>query len=149
VSNIDGLVEMVLNCEGVLFFKNKDIDGILSVIKHFENPENVLHDMKKHVSNKLAELKPNELLPCMSAFNGFAIYKTIAFKNCVYDGNIRLDLIPNHYLKENMIKNNSKIVFKDHNWLNSKKEDCEHRSFHIQAILRNKAKIRISPEILY
>ena len=29
------------------------------------------------------------------------------------------------------------------------KEDCEHRSFHINAVLKNKAKIRISPHCLF
>jgi len=28
-------------------------------------------------------------------------------------------------------------------------DDCEHRSFHIQAINKNQARIRISPEVLF
>jgi hypothetical protein len=115
---------------------------------HFNNPYDVLHNMGIYINDKLKSLNDNELLPCFSAFNGFAIYKTQVFKDCIYDGNIRLDLIPLEYLKENIQHNKSEIVMNEHNWLNSKKEDCEHRSFHFAAIKKNNARIFISPEIL-
>lgn len=115
---------------------------------HFNNPYHVLDNMRIYITDKLSSLKNNELLPCFSAFNGFAIYKTHVFKDCNYDGNIRLDLIPFEYLKETMEYNNSEIVFNEDIWLNSKKEDCEHRSFHFEAIQKNNARIFISPEIL-
>jgi hypothetical protein len=115
---------------------------------HFNNPYEVLNNMSGYITNKLKSLNKNELLPCFSAFNGLAIYKTQIFKDCVYDGNIRLDLIPLNYLKETMIQNKSKIVCGDYDWLNSKKEDCEHRSFHFEAIKKHNARIFISPEIL-
>lgn len=115
---------------------------------HFNNPYDVLKNMNIYVTNKLKSLRDNEFLPCFSAFNGFSIYKTTIFKDCVYDGNIRLDLIPFNYLKETINQNKSEIVFNDYNWLTTKKEDCEHRSFHFQAINMHNARIFISPEIL-
>lgn len=115
---------------------------------HFNNPYNILHNMGIYINDKLKKLKNDELLPCFSAFNGFAIYKTHIFRDCVYDGNIRFDLIPLEYLKETIEHNKSEIVFNEYSWLNSKKEDCEHRSFHFEAIRKNKARIFICPEFL-
>jgi hypothetical protein len=115
---------------------------------HFNDSNKVLNNMNLYITNKLASLKENELFRCFSAFNGFCLYKTQIFKDCVYDGRIRLDLIPIKYLKETVINNNSEIVFKDKDWLYSEYEDCEHRSFHLEAINKKKARICISAEIL-
>jgi hypothetical protein len=115
---------------------------------HFNNYEEVLSNMSLYVKDQLSKLNKNKLLRCLSAFNGFSIYKTSVFKDCKYDGNIRLDLIPSNYLKENICINNSTIVFNDKDWLHAKYEDCEHRSFHLEAIIKKKARIFISPEIL-
>ena len=43
----------------------------------------------------------------------------------------------------------SKIVFKDYGHVKGKYEDCEHRAFHVEAINKNGARIRISPEIVF
>lgn len=92
----------------------------------------------------IKETPPNKLIPCLSAFNGFAIYKTNKFINCYYDPKPRFDLIPHHLLKINealagpiWIKGKAALI------------DCEHRSFHLLAINKNNAKIRISPLILF
>jgi len=92
----------------------------------------------------IKETPPNKLIPCLSAFNGFAIYKTNKFINCYYDPKPRFDLIPSHLLKINeslagpiWIKGKAALI------------DCEHRSFHLLAINKNNAKIRISPLILF
>jgi hypothetical protein len=92
----------------------------------------------------IKETPPNKLIPCLSAFNGFAIYKTNKFLNCYYDPKPRFDLIPSHLLKINealagpiWIKGKAALI------------DCEHRSFHLLAINKNNAKIRISPLILF
>ena len=85
----------------------------------------------------------NKLIPCLSAFNGFAIYKTAKFINCEYDGRFRLDYIPRKLLMENM-----RAEGPIQNVKNSK-EDCEHRFFHFQAIKKNNARIRIAPHCLF
>ena len=56
-------------------------------------------------------------------------------------GHFRLDLIPKKLLIENIKVCNSKIV--------TGPEDCEHRSFHLEAIRKNNARIRISSEIIF
>ena len=116
---------------------------------HFKNPYVVLNNMGLHINYLLNSLEKNQLLPCFSAFNGFSIYKTEIFKDCRYDGRIRLDLIPKSYLIETIEKNKSNITFNHETWLSSKHEDCEHRSFHFEAINKKNARIFISPEILF
>jgi hypothetical protein len=116
---------------------------------HFKNPDEVLKNMKRHINRILDSLEKDQLLPCYSAFNGFAIYKTEVFKDCKYDGRIRLDLIPKKFLIETIKKNNSNIMFNDESWLSSRNEDCEHRSFHFEAIIKKKARIFICPEKLF
>ena len=92
----------------------------------------------------ILETPPGELIPCLSAFNGFAIYKTDKFINCVYEGIPRFDLIPPHLLKIN-----EKIAGPI--WLKGKAAliDCEHRGFHLQAITRFKAKNMIANCFLF
>lgn len=116
---------------------------------HFS--DNVVHYIKiqKYVTMLLSKLKTGELLPCISAFNGFAIYRTEKFKNCWYDGRVRLDLVPKHYLLQHMKATNSPIIFKDYGNINGYYEDCEHRAFHLEGINKNNAKIRISPEVVF
>ena len=98
--------------------------------------------MNQYVTKLLKEVPPGGLLKCASAFNGFAIYRTNKFLNCTYDGKFNINLIPANYLKNNInaCKSNLKLGLI---------EDCEHRSFHMQAINQNGARIRISPEIVF
>jgi hypothetical protein len=108
---------------------------------HFNDNHKIHHIMKNYITNKLNSIQKDELLCCRSAFNGFAIYRTEKFLNCCYDGRLRLDYIP-----EKILKINTKLcgpIISLHN------EDCEHRSFHFEAIKKNNAKIRISPEKLF
>jgi len=107
--------------------------------------------MLNYINTILRFTPKNKLITCASAFNGFSIYRTTKFLNCEYDGTIRLDLIPKYCLKKNIAICRSKIVYKPSviNRVFPKFEDCEHRSFHMQAINKNKSRIRISPEILF
>ena len=95
-----------------------------------------------NISNVLDALPDNCLLPCYSAFNGFAIYKTSKFINCYYDGRVRTDIIPKKLLDRN-VQVCGKIQYF------GRTSDCEHRHFHYQAGIKNGARIRISPKILF
>jgi len=110
---------------------------------HFD-PQPV-ENMINYITNKLKRLPNNSLLKCASAFNGFAIYRINKFLNCKYDGRPRFDLIPKNLLLETIRQNKSRIT----NKRCSMNEDCEHRSFHLEAIKKNNARIRISPEIIF
>ena len=118
--------------------------------RHFKNLDNSVINIQKHITKLLNQVPPGGLLKCASAFNGFAIYRMNKFIDCHYDGKPRLDLIPPNFLRMNMIANNSPIVFsKFIGDERSKYEDCEHRAFHMEAIKKNNAMIRISPEIIF
>lgn len=116
---------------------------------HFKNNDKFYTIIQNYVEKKLSTLKPGSLLPCISAFNGFAIYKTSVFKDCSYDGKIRFDLIPKKFLQAHALAAKSLLIYKKYKTVNGFYEDCEHRAFHLQAIFKKGAKIRISPEILF
>ena len=92
----------------------------------------------------IEETPPKTLIPCLSAFNGFAVYKTKLFIHGFYDPRPRLDLFPKHLIDIN-IKIAGPIYLKD----KAKKVDCEHRSFHLMAIQNYNARIRIAPEVIF
>jgi len=95
--------------------------------------------------NKIINKTPKTaLIPCLSAFNGFAIYRTNKFINCYYDGRFRLDYIPKLLFIQNIIFAGRMMINDTNN-----KEDCEHRYFHFCAIFKNNARIRISPNSLF
>ena len=106
---------------------------------HFKNPDRYGVFIKNIIKNT----SKGTLIHCLSAFNGFAIYRTNKFINCYYDPKPRLDLIPKHIIEKNIqlcgtmyLKGKGAIV------------DCEHRSFHLMAV-NNGARIRIAPEVIF
>jgi len=108
---------------------------------HF-NIVNAPDILSNYINNLLKNIPPGELLKCASAFNGFAIYRTNKFLNCRYSGKFNLNLFPKKIIKNNinLLGGNPDCSFI---------EDCEHRSFHLEAIKKNQARIRISPEIVF
>ena len=154
------LQEEKINKWDALTFNRKDYYDIwaLSIrpyvvsMRHFHNMEKVESIMKTYVKKLLDGVTNDNLLSCYSAFNGFSIYKSNIFLNCYYDGKLRLDLIPTILIKKNQlllrdkIKLNNKTICKSED---SIYEDCEHRSFHLQAVKKFNARICISPKILF
>lgn len=106
---------------------------------HFANYNNVATFIEDIIKNTPRGI----LIPCLSAFNGFAIYRTNKFIKYFYDHRPRLDLIPSHLIK-NQINICGPMYFKG----KAKMIDCEHRSFHLMAV-NDGARIRIAPEILF
>jgi hypothetical protein len=117
---------------------------------HFNNTS--IHNyyvIQDYIINKLNQLKDGELLRCISSFNGFSIYRINKFLNTSYDGRIRIDLIPKHYIKAHMKASKSKIIFHDYGHVKGAYEDCEHRAFHVQAINNDNARIMITNDVLF
>jgi hypothetical protein len=99
---------------------------------HLQNKNDVLNNMIRNFKIKLNESHiSHNLIPVYSAFNGFAVYKTHMFLNCSYSSFIHIHLFPKQLIP-------SKII-------TSFKNDCEHRKFHLEAIKKNGAKIKVSP----
>ena len=116
---------------------------------HFENNNKYYEKIQKYVETKLKALPLGKLLPCISAFNGFSIYRMNKFANCYYDGRLNIKLIPKHFMLAHMRAAKSKLICKKYVTVNGFYEDCEHRAFHVSGINKNNAMIRISPDILF
>ena len=103
------------------------------------------HRINQFIENIMEKAPPKTLIPCLSAFNGFSIYRTNKFINGFYDFKPRPDLLPPHLLKANekicgpvFLKGKAGLI------------DCEHRSFHLMAINNELGtRIRIAPEIIF
>ena len=113
---------------------------------------NVSNIMKKHIVGILSNCHKDDLVPCISAFNGIAIYRCQKFLNCFYDGYYNTNYLTylGCNLKHNIsiLKNASQTIIQNSyvgKNSNLGNQDCEHRSFHAMAIIINNAKIRISP----
>jgi hypothetical protein len=116
---------------------------------HFANNVKNYNIIQKYITILLNRVPKDGLLSCISAFNGFAIYRTEEFNNTYYDARIRLDLIPRKNMLAHSMVTKSKLIYKKYITVDGRYEDCEHRAFHIQATKNNGAKIMISPEILF
>ena len=116
---------------------------------HFRNNVQQYNVIQDYVDSKLKKMPREGLLSCLSSFNGFSIYRIEKFSSCYYDGNIRMDLIPKRWLQIHSLAANSPLIYKKYITVDGRYEDCEHRAFHMQAILKKGAQIRISPEILF
>jgi hypothetical protein len=117
---------------------------------HFKNSE--LHNyytIQDDITDRLNKLKKGDLLRCISSFNGFSIYRTNKFLNTRYDGRLRIDLIPKHYIEAHSKVAQSGLIFHDYGHVKGEHEDCEHRAFHVQAINNDNARIMISPDVLF
>lgn len=106
---------------------------------HWNDARKVIDDMRNYLKTRISELKEGELLPCHSAFDGFAIYRLDKFIDCKYNWNIDIKIFSKEQIEQNIARIGS-LPF-----TNNMFGDCEHRRFHLEAIHKNNAQIRISP----
>jgi hypothetical protein len=117
---------------------------------HFNDNYNYHAIIRNYVMNKLNSLKPGQLLPCISSFNGFSVYRTNKFLNSYYDGRVRIDLFPKEFIQAHAKAQKSRtLVYRDYGHIKGRFEDCEHRAFHQMARQNSGARIMISPEVLF
>jgi len=116
---------------------------------HFKDGPQYYHIIKDYIGGLLDKLPNDRLLQCISAFNGFGLYKMSAFIGCWYDGRVNPRLIPEHMLRAHMRATKSSLMFPVYPTADCRIEDCEHRAFHVTGFLANGAKIRISPLCLF
>jgi predicted O-linked N-acetylglucosamine transferase (SPINDLY family) len=147
------------NWDSLSFNKHKyfdiwalSIDPYLLSCWHFPGGFDIVNKMKEYIIKKLDALKNDQLLECMSAFNGFAIYKKDKFVGCQYDWQIHsnYELLENHDIEKNEKAVGIKFTIdKSYHQIINPITDCEHRYFHFSAIEKNDARIRISPLCLF
>jgi hypothetical protein len=122
------------------------IDPFIYSFLHFENNASVVKQMREYFSAILEDYKtnrPNELIEVYSAFNGFAIYKWEIFQKSYYSSDINLILFPEGTLQKQ--EEVCKVSYFKHYF----RHDCEHRRFHLQAIMNENARIRVSAECAF
>jgi hypothetical protein len=128
------------------------IDHYVLSCWHFPGGFDIVNHIKRYITEKLACLRKDELLECTSAFNGFAIYKKDKFADCFYDWNIMnsYDMVPSELVDQNEKALGTSITLDtSYHEIVHPMTDCEHRYFHMSAIEKNDAKIRISPLCLF
>lgn len=112
------------------------------------SPYEVVDHVRQYIINKLSKIPADEFAECRSAFNGFAIYKTAMFLDCHYDWRM-----PKQYMTLKELQKQQRILWNVGSVspleIQTDEADCEHRAFHMMAIDKHGARIRISPEILF
>lgn len=107
--------------------------------------------MKQDIMQKLNNLDDEELFPCISAFNGFAIYRKNKFNDIKYNGIRKNEINNDEYYK--LIDYFNKIGFNNIQLSgltdSNTPETCEHIDFHKDSIKYNNAKIRISKQCIF
>jgi glycosyltransferase involved in cell wall biosynthesis len=113
------------------------------------SPRHNYRVLQEHVHALLAALPPGGLLPCLSAFNGFGLYRSAVFLRSRYDGTPRADLLPRAWLQAHKDAAGSQLVFPHYGHIYARVEDCEHRAFHLLAVRDLGAKVRIANDVLF
>jgi len=111
---------------------------------HYNNSRQIQNRMKSLLKKQLVVCKrEKKLLQCISAFNGFSIYKTEKFIRNHYEWNVHktLEIYP-----RSIVRIMSEAVHSDPI---ARHDDCEHRYFHISASQMNGSRICVSPNILF
>lgn len=115
--------------------------------KHYNNVRKIQHHMLCHLKEVMGLVvlqdPKNGLVPCISAFNGFSIYRKDKFINIKYEWNVHKTLT---IYPKSKIDQMSRQVYEQPI---SRHDDCEHRYFHIRASQVNQARICISPLCLF
>jgi hypothetical protein len=126
---------------------------------HFFDGWETYYTMQEFIKNKLLNCSEDGLVECLSAFNGFSIYRKNKFLYSSYEWEIskNIELMPIELVHQNQqvlgkqivlnksisVHSNGKVI-ENHAY-----NDCEHRHFHLKSIVYSNAKIRISPLFLF
>ncbi len=144
-----------------LSFFNNDYYDIWALlydnIKHhcwgYTNSRPVVNAMARDIVQKLQALPDGDLYPCISAFNGFAIYRTAKFKYIKYSGTIGdfMDLFTADDRATTLTAVRGLVGTNDFDIIPSvfSGQCCEHLYYHINATRRYGARIRISKDSIF
>jgi hypothetical protein len=105
----------------------------------------VVELMKKDITDKLKSLDTDELFPCYSAFNGFAIYRSAVFKPYLYSGHYQDIKRFINDEERSITLNKIRAVIPDIFIQENYPQCCEHIYYHMSS----KARIRISPKSIF
>ena len=114
---------------------------------HYPDGKKIQRQMINYINQLLYESAKQDgnkgLVPCLSAFNGFSIYRKDKFLNVSYQWNVHklLEIYPKSEIDTMSTMVNQEPI--------NRHDDCEHRFFHIRAALLNNARICISPLFMF
>jgi len=103
---------------------------------------------KRDLKQALDNCGVGQLVEVFSAFNGVCLYRTKLFTDSLYDGNPRMDLIP-QFISNTTIREVGPTTPYFWKKAGEEEQDSEHRAFHHYAKFVNNAKIRISSESIF
>jgi hypothetical protein len=115
------------------------------LISCFHWKEDAVAFIQEKITQKLDAISPNEFLPVLSAFNGFAVYRTDIFMRCVYDWRFQST---QKFITSDMLSKNKEAMHPNV-FSNTMEMDCEHRFFHMSAVFDHGARIKICPQLLF
>ena len=140
---------MVHSCRTIICNNVIIIIIVYSILHHCwgfgDKSSDVVHAMRRYIINKLNNSAENSIY-CLSAFNGFAIYKTEKFKEIRYDGtyNNMKSLITDEERENTIQAFKTKYGIADIVIDHANLECCEHIFYHLSAAHKNKCIIKIS-----
>ena len=116
-------------------------DPFVYSFQHFTN-SNVAVAAINADTKKMIEQNKGELIPVYSAFHGFSIYKSDPFLKCSYSATIDKTLFPPNSIERHSALLKMPIMPQLYS-------DCEHRKFHLEAVKKHGARVRILCEVLF
>lgn len=140
--------------DGITFrLKNKQVDldtlsldNAMMSMWNFEQP-NAEKIYKQEIENRILNVGTGGLVRVFSAFNSLAIYRTKKFSESRYDGRPRKDYIPLFFVKRN--EETAGKMREQVNSFGDEDQDSEHRAFHLHAVMKHNARMRLSTEYLF
>lgn len=109
----------------------------------------IVQFMSSFIQRKLKDNPEKTSIEVLSAFNGFAIYKTNRFTGIRYDGT-KSKFMQQEFFSRETLQNSLNAYKKSVSNLNLKfhqndhKEHCEHLFYHLSAKRKNNVKIKVS-----
>ncbi len=119
-------------------------DPYIYSVLHFQSWNRVAEKVREEIANLILEYRMNkssELIPVLSAYNGFMIYRTHLFINSSYESEIDKTLFPDGSIEK-------EVELVGFNIANHTINESEHRPFHLKAVRDNNVRIRICPKFL-
>jgi glycosyltransferase involved in cell wall biosynthesis len=108
---------------------------------------NVITYLASKIVNNLDNLKDkDDLFECLSAFNGFALYRTPNFVGIKYNGYCTdfNNLLNKEDVTKSILRLRSELNINDLFIPSNHTECCEHLYYHLTAIRDNKVRVRVS-----
>lgn len=114
---------------------------------HSTNSKALIKATARYLKGCVEDNKECGLVRCQSAFNGFGIYKYALYGDISYS--VIHQSTFHNYNDVVQVQHANGILYNIHDVRNGGHIDCEHRCFHYQAALKNKARLLMATKSLF